>query len=373
MIYLDSNASTAVADEVIDAITEELKEAPSNPSSVHTMGQRAKARMLKARQTIAHCLNVKPSEIIFTSGGTESMNLLIQGFCQGKKKGHIISSNIEHSCVRNTLNKLEADGFRLTYLPVGLKGYVEAEELDKALQEDTILVTISAANGETGVKNDIEKLSHIAKKRGIAFVVDGVAALGKEPMLLPPGVSGAGFSGHKIHGPKGVGFCFVRSPYLIHPLFFGGSQECGLRPGTENLPAIKGLAKAVEMLSNISSFESHMRDLRDYFEEKLKQEILIEVNGEGPRICNVSNVYFPGIDGETLLILLDKHGICASHGSACSSGSIEPSRVLIGMEMPRERAKGSIRFSLSRYTTKEDIDGALGTIISLVKHLKTLD
>lgn len=373
MIYLDNNATTQAAKEVIDVMIEELSQPPSNPSAVHTLGQRAKARLQKARQIIASFLKVKSHEIIFTSGGTESMNLLIQGACKGKKNGHIITSAIEHSCVEKTVKEIEKNGFTVTYLPVTEHGYIEIDAIEKAITSDTFLLIFSAANSETGVKNDIERIADIAEKRGLALIVDAVAIFGKDTFHLPKGVSGAGFSAHKFHGPKGVGFCYVKSPYTIAPLCFGGAQEMGMRPGTEALADILGMVKAIELLGHEKTYHKTMQEMRNNFERSLLDKIPgVEINGCERRVSNVSSLYFSGIDGETLLILLDRNGLYASHGSACSSGSLQPSKTLLAMGYTRERAKGSIRFSLSRYTSQEEIDQAVELISCLAHQLLKL-
>ena len=351
---------------------EELNAPPSNPSSVHFFGQMAKARLSKARSAIASHLKVKPTEVVFTSGGTESMNLLIQGFCS-KEPGHIITSNIEHSCVYQTLKKLQEKGWEVTYVPAGSFGAVTPSQIEEAIKPNTRLIVLSSANSETGVKHEIESISKIAEKAKIGFIVDAVASFGKEALVIPHGVTGMGFSSHKIHGPKGVGFAFIRSHAQIKPLVFGGEQEFTLRSGTENLPGIVGLAAAVELLREQESITSGMNTLRDYFEKELQVRASpILINGEGPRVSNVSNISFPDVDGETLLIQLDLHGVAASHGSACSSGSLEPSRILLNMGLAKSRAGSSVRFSLSRYTTKEEIDKAIAIIASLVKQIREL-
>lgn len=371
-IYLDNNATTAVAPQVVQAMMEELMAPPSNPSSVHFFGQQAKARLSKARQMVATYLKVKPTEIVFTSGGTESMNLLIQGYCN-QSPGHIISSNIEHSCVYQTLKKLEAKGWEVSYLPAGSFGAVEPSQIQSEIKLTTRLIVLSSSNSETGVKHDIQAISKIAEGARLGFIVDAVALFGKERLVIPEGVTGMGFSSHKIHGPKGVGFAFVRSPTTIKPLVFGGEQEFTLRSGTENLPGIIGLAKAVELLKEVDKMAASMREIRDYFEKELEAKASpILINGDGPRVANVSNVSFPEVDGETLLIQLDLHGVHVSHGSACSSGSLEPSRILLNMGLTKARARSSVRFSLSRYTTKEEIDKAVAITTSLVKQMRSL-
>lgn len=370
--FLDNNATSAVAKEVADAILEELTMPPSNPSSTHHFGQQAKSRLLQARTSIARYLGVKPTEIIFTSGGTESMNWLIEGTCASHKMGHIITSNVEHSCVEKSLHKMERLGWDVSFLEAGLYGAVLPSQIEAALKETTRLIVLGGANSETGVKHDIDLIAAIAKREKIDFIIDAVALFGKEPLLLPKGVTGAGFSAHKFHGPKGAGFAYIKSPYHIDAMMRGGSQEFSLRAGTENLPGIIGIAKAIDLLSEqLPMASQRMQALRDLFESDLARIASpILINGEGVRVCNTSNLAFPGVDGETLLIQLDLHGIQASHGSACSSGSLEPSRILMNMGYSKDRAKSSLRFSLSRFTTNEEITKAATIIAKIVSQLR---
>lgn len=373
-IFLDNNSTTLVAKEVCDAIAQELHMPPSNPSSIHSFGQHAKSRLLKARGSIADFLGVKPEEIIFTSGGTESMNWLIQGMCSHAAKGHIITSNVEHSCVQQSLKKMEKLGWEVSFLQAGANGAVLPSEVEGCIKGTTRLIILGAANSETGVKHDIEAIGAIANQHKIHFILDAVALFGKEPLKMPLGISGIGFSSHKFHGPKGVGFAYIKSPYQIQPILLGGSQEFSLRAGTENLPGIIGMATAINILkTSIDANCSKVRGLRDQFEKTLQMTAFpVMINGDGPRVCNTSNLYFPGVDGETLLIQLDIHGIQASHGSACSSGSLEPSRILLSMGYSKERARSSIRFSLSRFTTEEEIEQAAGIIAQLVAQMRAL-
>ena len=369
-IYFDNNATTILAPEVFEAMSQELNAPPSNPSSIHEYGRGAKARLAKARDCIASYLKVKPTEIIFTSGGTESMNLLIQGYCGPLKPGHIITSSIEHSCVQKNLQKLEEKGWKVSYLPASIEGCVSPEQVQQAMEANTHLIVLNAANSETGVKHDIDKIAQFAEKQKIGCIVDAVALLGKAPLTIPKGVTGMGFSAHKFHGPKGIGFCYVKSPTSIKPITLGGEQEFTLRSGTENLPGIIGLAKALQLTYENPAYHK-IETLRDHFEHELiKNASPLLINGEEERVSNVSNIYFPGIDGETLLIQLDMHGVLASLGSACASGSLEPSRVLLGMGLGTERARNSLRFSFSRYTTKEEVDRALKIIIDLVRQMR---
>lgn len=359
MIYLDNNATTGVDPLVKQAMLDDLSTTPANPSAVHFFGQEARNRLMKARQTIAQFLKVKPTEIIFSSGGTESLNMLLR-----PTQGHIITSNVEHSAVYNTLKSHNP-----TYLPVNALGAVTPEQVKAAIRPDTKLITLTAINNETGVKTDIEAIAKIAQEHNIPFVVDGVALLGKELFTIPEGVSAMAFSGHKFHAPKGIGFAFIRSNFKVPPLITGGDQEYGKRAGTENLSGILGMAKAIELLQKeLPLATNHMRFLRDLFEEGLRE--FAQVNGDGPRSCNVSNLYFPGVDGESLLIALDQAGIAASHGSACASGALEPSRILINMGYPKERVRSSLRFSLSRWNSQDEINQTLEVLLSLIPKLK---
>ncbi|MES2200437.1 MAG: cysteine desulfurase family protein [Chlamydiota bacterium] len=370
-IYLDNNATTALDPKVIEVMIQDLSSPPSNPSSLHTFGQEAKRKLLGARQAIATYLKVKPTEIIFTSGGTESMNFLLKGLIQPSSKPHIITSNVEHSCVEKTLQDLENKGCEVTYLPATLRCFISCEDIEKAIQPHTKLLVFSAVNSETGVKQDLEALSILALKYNIPLVIDGVALLGKEEFSIPKGITGIGFSGHKFHGPKGAGFVFLRSHTKISPLLIGGGQEYGLRSGTENLTGILGLAKAVSLLKEkLPLATEKMQTLKDSFEKNLLKALpSIHINGSFPRICNVSNIAFPGVDAETLLIQLDLQGVAASHGSACSSGALEPSRILTRMGLSSSLTKSSLRFTLSRDTSQEEIDQTITLLTYLVKNL----
>lgn len=317
-----------------------LSAVPQNPSSIHSFGRDAFAYLDKSRAQIAAYLDVTPNEIVFTSGGTESLALLL------KKEGHIIASDLDHEALFNQL----VDKPDVTFLPSNERGTPTPEEIEKAITPRTRLIALSAVNSVTGVKLDVEGVSAVAEAHSIPLILDGVALLGKGAITLPPGVSGMAFSGHKIHGPKGIGFAFVRSSYQANRLWEGGGQENSLRHGTENLPGIVGLAKAIELIS--PSDWVRMAHLRDLLEEKLGGLI----NGTGERICNTSSMAFPGQEGDTLLMRLDQAGIAVSLGSACSSGIAAPSRVLTNMGYSKERVLSSLRFSLSRETTDHEIE-----------------
>jgi cysteine desulfurase len=365
-IYLDNNSTTGVDPRVVEAMLEELSAAPSNPSSVHFFGRQAKMRLNQARQTIASFLKVKSEEIVFTSSGTEAMNLILSGFCYGKTGGHAISSNVEHSSVHQTLLHLKAQELDVSFLPAGLHGAVSPSQIKEAIRSDTRFISLIAVNNETGVKHDLDAIGQIALEAGIPLFIDGVAWLGKELFTLHPGIAAAGFSGHKIHGPKGTGFAFIRSAVKCHPLLIGGPQESSLRAGTENLAGIVGLAKAMDLLkTELPAATKRMQELRDRLELGLAD--IAMTNGTGPRICNISNLSFPGHLGEDLLIALDLAGVAISHGSACSSGALEPSRILTQMGLPPSIARSALRFSLSRTTTAEEIDAVIEVISHLTK------
>jgi cysteine desulfurase len=367
-IYLDNNATTPIATEALAAVTKAFAEGPANPSSMHWFGRRAKHQLASSREAIAAFLGAQPQDLFFTSGGTESINFLLRGLSKRMPKGKIITSNVEHSAVEITLQILESEGWTIDRLPVGLHGNVQEEQVRNAIDEETRCLFLSAVNSETGVKAPIHEIAILAEQKGIPLLVDGVAWLGKESFSLHPGVSAIAFSSHKIHGPKGVGLVVLRSPLKnIPPLVTGGFQEFNKRAGTENLEGILGFTAAIDVLQKtMPEAEFHMKKMRDCLETALIEQCGAIVNGVGPRISNTSNLCFPGVDGETLLIQLDLAGIAASHGSACSSGSLEPSRVLTNMGLPKHHVQSSIRFSTSRLTRMEDIERAIPIISRII-------
>ncbi len=337
-IYLDNNATTALDPRVLKAMLPLMQEEPLNPSSIHSYGRAAKAHLTFARKTISDYLNCQPSELIFTSSGSESLNTLIHGLYRG---GTILTSPLEHSCILESVKRYPT---KMT-MP---------DQIESALSSNISLMVFSAVNGETGAMLDLEHIANLANYHRIPLIIDAVALLGRGPITLYPGITAMGFSGHKIHGPKGTGLIYLRSNHKLTPLISGGGQEHGLRSGTENLPGIVGLSKAIELI-NPSDF-IHMQTMRDHLESNLDAQ----VNGnETSRICNVSNLSFPGVDGEVLLMQLDLAGIAASHGSACSSGGLQPSHVLTAMGYNQDRIRSSVRLSLSRITTQSDIDHTL--------------
>ncbi|MDJ0652125.1 MAG: cysteine desulfurase family protein [Simkaniaceae bacterium] len=369
-IYLDNNATTPLDPDVLAAMIKELSASPNNPSSSHYFGQRARKTLGRCRHIIAKFLNVKLDEILFTSGGTEGMNFLIRG-ALSDLSCHVIASPIDHACVFNTLEELKQKGTAVTYLPIDFYGAPKVEDLQRAIRPNTRLIVLSAVNSETGIKLDMEAIAEVAKRTNVPLILDGVALLGKESFSIPEGVAAMAFSAHKFHGPPGVGFVFVRSGLKLSPLLTGGGQEKTLRSGTQNLPGIVGMTKALETINKDEGF-AYVRSLRDQFEKQLESQVFdVEVNGKGPRISNTSNLYFPRIDGETLSIYLDMHHVAASRTSACASGAVELSRTLINMGYREERASSSIRFSFSRMNTPEDIQRTTHLIKSLTQSLET--
>lgn len=362
-IYLDSNATGLLDPRVADVLKNAMDAPLGNPSSPHSFGQIAKGMISESRRMVAAFMKVPQSQVFFTSGGSEGAQALIRGFLKKEQNPHIISSNIEHACVYETLEALKKEGAAVTYLPAGLKGLIEPDDLEAAITPRTKLICLMAVNNETGVKIDLERVSEIANRNKIPLVVDGVALLGKEAFSLPHGVSGAFFSGHKIHAPQGVGFVVLRSKAHLTPLILGGGQEFGLRGGTENMLGIIGLGKAVSLLKEEQeAFIPKILGMRDYFENELLNLPGVSVNGLGLRVCNTTNLAFEGVDGETFLIALDQKGVLASLGSACSSGSIEPSRILLNMGIPMKRAGSSLRFSFSRMNTMDEVKKAVRII-----------
>lgn len=369
-IYLDNNATT-VLDPLVKKQMSFLPDKPYNPSSIHFLGKEAKKIITQARDTIAATLCVPSPTLYFTSGGTESMNMLINGLYPGK--GNILSTNIEHSCVLESLSQLQKTGVHVEYVPVGFEGAPSVESIKAQINKETTMMVFSAVYSETGAKINLAEVAKLAIDHLITLVIDGVALLGKEAFTIYPGVKGMGFSSHKLHGPKGVGLAYISHDACCKPLLLGGPQEKGQRAGTENLEGIYGFSKAVELLSiELPSATKKMEELRDLFEDILKKQLHdIEINGAAPRICNTSNIYFPNIDAESLLIAMDRQGICASAGSACSSGALEPSRVLLNMGFARKRAKSSIRFSFCRLNNKDEIEKAAFIICDIVKKLRS--
>jgi cysteine desulfurase len=376
-VYLDNNASTPVLPEVFEAMKPFYLERFGNASSIHHYGQHARAAVERARASVAALLNARAAEIVLTSGGTESDNLGIFGLVG--PGDHVITSTIEHSAVLNTCKRLEQMGCDVTYLPVNGRGEVDPEELRKAIRPATKLISIMMANNETGVLQPVEEIGRIAKEADVFFHTDAVQSAGKVPVDVQKiGCDALSISGHKIHGPQGTGALFVKKGTLIQPLLYGGNHERQRRAGTENLPGIVGLGKAAEIsrewLANNGPAE--MAALRDYLQNALLRAMNDEgvgVNGEGaPRVPNTTNIYVDHIEGEALVIALDLKGLAVSSGAACSSGAIEPSHVLLAMGMSHQRARGSIRISLGKQTTQEDVDFAIQVVPETVARLREI-
>ncbi len=366
MIYLDNNATTALAPQVFAAMQEELQEAPSNPSSTHSYGQRAKGRLAISKQIIADYFGLKSHLIYFTSSGTEALNWIASALIHSKKR--ILTSPVEHAALWLPLQDAAKYGAELDLLHVGIKGAWSSEEFyAHCAKKPPEVICCMASNNETGSKFPIEAIASYAYRHKIPFFVDATAWIGKEPFIIYPGITGFVFSPHKFHGPKGVGVLALTEEFALPSLFLGGSQEFGLRAGTENLPAIVGAAKAISLLlRDLESASSHMRRLRDLFEAELIKAIpFVKIIGGEPRICNTSNCCFYPIDGQHLLMCLDLKGVAASYGAACSSASLKPSRVLLDMGIPLNEAKSALRFSFSRYSQESDVH----TTIAILKEL----
>jgi cysteine desulfurase len=374
-VYLDNNASTPVLPEVFEAMRPFYLERFGNASSIHHYGQHARATVEKARGAVAMLVNARPAEIVFTSGGTESDNLGIFGLIS--RGDHVITSTIEHSAVLNTCKRLEQTGCEVTYVPVNGRCEVDPEDIRKAIRPDTKLISIMMANNETGVLQPVEEIGRIAKETDVFFHTDAIQATGKVPVDVQKiGCDALSISGHKIHAPQGTGALFIKKGTLIQPLLYGGNHERQRRAGTENLPGIAGLGKAAEIarkwLENNGLAE--MAAMRDHLENALLDAMDgVGVNGKGaPRVPNTTNIYVDHIEGEALVIALDLKGLAISSGAACSSGAIEPSHVLLAMGVPHQRARASIRISMGKQTTQEDVDFAIQLVPETVARLREI-
>ncbi|MFZ5906954.1 MAG: cysteine desulfurase NifS [Nitrospirota bacterium] len=376
-VYLDNNATTAVAPEVFDAMQPYLTELYGNPSSMHTFGGQIHRKIEEARAGVARLIGADPDEIIFTSCGTESDNTAILSAVESVAgKRHIITTRVEHPAVRNFCKHLGRKGFRITFLPVNHQGQLNLDDLIKALDDDTVLVTIMYANNEVGNIYPVQEIGAILRERRILFHTDGVQVVGKIPVNLGElPVDMLSLSGHKIHAPKGIGALYVRKGTRFHPYLIGGHQERGRRAGTENVASIIGLGKACELAAkNIKEEAIYISKLRDKLEVKLLNTCPdSRVNGDvTSRLPNTTNLSFEYVEGEAILLRLNEYGICASSGSACSSGSLEPSHVLRAMGIPFTAIHGSIRFSLSRYTTEQEIDKIIEILPEIIRELRLL-
>ena len=377
-VYLDNNATTKVDEEVVKAMIPYFSEYYGNPFSLHLFGNETGLAVTQARQTIADILKAKPNEIIFTASGSEADNLAIRGIAKAyKHRGkHIITSTIEHPAVKNTFMDLMEDGFEITMVPVDENGVMIMDEFKKALREDTILVSVMHANNEVGSFQPIEEIAKITKERKIIFHVDAVQTMGKVEIYPEKmGIDLLSFSGHKFHAPKGIGVLYKRDGVRLARIITGGNQEGKRRPGTSNVPYIVGLAKALQMaVANMKEEWNREETLRDYFEEEVSKRIPeIKINGKGARrLPGTSSITFKYLEGESMLLNLSLKGIAVSSGSACSSDSLQPSHVLLAMGIPAEFAHGTLRFSLSKYTTKEEIDYTIESLVEIIGKLRDL-
>ena len=378
MIYLDNAGTTKMSKKALNSMLPFFEQIYGNASSLHTSGQIAKEHLESARETIAKCLNAEPCEIYFTSGGSESDNWAITSACKlGLKKGkkHIITSAFEHHAVLHTLKEMEKQGFSVTYLPVYENGIVKIQDLKNAITEQTCLVTIMFANNEIGTIQPIKEIGEVCKQNGIIFHTDAVQAVGHLNINLKElNIDMLSLSGHKFHGPKGVGALYVRKTVLLNNLIFGGSQEKNKRAGTENVAGIVGMATALsEALEELDKTTLHETTLRNKLFEELSKIPHSKINGDTTsRLPNNFNMSFEGIEGEALLLLLDDKGIQASSGSACTSGSLDPSHVLLSIGLIHEIAHGSLRLTLSKYTTEEEIDFVIKTVPEVVATLRNM-
>lgn len=376
-IYLDNNATTQVAPEVLEAMLPYLRELYGNPSSAHTFGGQVAHKIRDARLQVAELLGSTPEEIVFTSCGSESDNTAIMSALNAREgKNHIVTSRVEHPAVKVLCAHLAKHGYRVTEIPVDKEGRLDMDRYKASLTRDTAIVSLMWANNETGVIFPLEEAASMARARGIVFHTDAVQAAGKIPIDLKAGaIDMLSISGHKLHAPKGVGVLYIRKGTKFSPFLIGGHQERGRRGGTENTASIIALGKACELAGkNMNEENTRVKALRD----RLEQGILAEVphsrvnGGEAERLPNTSNISFESVEGEAILLLMDALGICASSGSACTSGSLQPSHVLRAMGVPFTMAHGSIRFSLSRYNTEEEIDFVVDEIPPIIEKLRHL-
>lgn len=378
LIYMDNAGTTKVDSGVLETMLPYFAEQYGNASSLHIIGQEAKETLENMRKTVADCINAEPNEIYFTSGGSESDNWALTSasiFAKMKGKKHIISSVFEHHAILHTLKKLEKQCFEVTYLPVYDNGFVRVEDLKNAIREDTFLVTVMFANNEIGTIQPIREIGEICREKNIIFHTDAVQAVGHLPIdVKAMNIDMLSMSGHKFHGPKGVGALYCRRKTPLFPLIEGGTQEMNKRAGTENLSGIVGLATAlktaVDEMEKTTEKELYLRDKLIDSLSKIPHSIL---NGDRiNRLPNNVNMCFEGVEGESLLLLLSDKGICASSGSACTSGSLDPSHVLLAIGRPHEVAHGSLRLTLSKFTTEEEVDKVIEEVPKIIDYLRRI-
>lgn len=377
VVYTDNNATTKVATEVVDAMTPYFTEYYGNPSSMHTFGGQVAKKIDFARQQVAELIGANPDEIVFTSCGTESDNTAIWGVLRANPhKRHIVTSRVEHPAIYNLCKYLAQNGYHVTEIGVDNHGMIDLSELSDAVREDTAIVSIMYANNETGVVFPIEEIGAIVKQRGSILHTDAVQAVGKLPINLSKStIDLLTLSGHKLHAPKGIGALFIRKGTTFTPFIIGGHQEKNRRGGTENVPSIIGLGKACELAKKyVNEEQTRIKQLRDKLEtEILKRAPDTRVNGhKASRLPNTTNLSFEFVEGEAILLLLNEKGICASSGSACTSGSLEPSHVLRAMGVPFTAVHGSVRLSLSRYNTADEIDYIIEHLPPIIRRLREI-
>jgi len=376
-VYFDNNATTKVAEQVLEEMKPLFCDLYGNPSSMHTFGGQLGRKIRQARERVARLLGCDPTEIVFTSGGTESDNAAIHGaLAAAPSRRKVITTRVEHPAVLAACRDLENHGYAVIELAVDKEGRLDLAELEEKLDDDTALVTIMHANNETGVVFPIDKIAELVTGRGVVFHTDAIQAVGKIPLnLAKSSIDLLSLSGHKLHGPKGVGVLYIRKGTRFSPFMVGGHQEAGKRAGTENVPGIVGLGKACELAAeNLEEENNKVKRLRDKLENAiLKSCPDSRLNGDKDnRLPNTSNISFEYIEGEAILLMLDKYGICASSGSACTSGSLEPSHVLRAMGVPFTAAHGSIRFSLSRSNTEQEVAYTIEKTPPIIKKLREL-
>src|SRR5271155_4255049 len=377
VVYLDNNATTRIAPEVFEAMVPFLTEYYGNPSSAYSFGKLVEGHLKEAREKIATLVGCTPKEIIFTSCGTESDNMAIWSALQTSAKRHVVTTQVEHSAIMNQTEQLERMGFGVTRLPVQPDGTLDVAEVEKAIRDDTGVVSIMWANNETGVMFPVEEIASLCKRKGVLFHTDAVQTPGKIDLrhVAKSDIDLLSMSGHKLHAPKGVGVLYVKRRTKVVPYVIGGGQERGKRGGTENVASIIGLGRAAELaIETLGDEQSRVRAMRDLFEENLMQRLPhLYINGNREhRLPNTSNIAFDFVEAEAILVRLDKKGICVSSGSACTTGSLDPSHVLSAMGLTPARARSCVRFSLSHYNRDADIDYALETIPPMIEELRAM-
>jgi cysteine desulfurase len=377
-IYFDNAATTRLDDKVLEEMVPYLKENYGNASAIYKLGREARKAVEESREKIAKILNCKPNEIYFTAGGSESDNTAIKGIARAnrKKGNHIITSKIEHPAVLETCRELEKEGFEVSYISVDENGILNLEELKNAIKPTTILITVMFANNEIGTIQPIEEIGKIAKENNIYFHTDAVQAVGSlEIDVEKLNIDSLSMSGHKFYGPKGIGALYVKTGVQFDKFISGGHQERNKRAGTENVAGIVGMGKAIELAyENLEEHNKKIKELRDYYIEQVKEKIpYIKINGDlEKRLPGNSNISFRFIEGEGLLLNLDLKGICASSGSACTSGSLDPSHVLLAIGLPHEIAHGSLRISIGKYNTREEVDYLVENLVEIVNRLREM-